>query len=162
MGVEAMRTAAKEAMKKYRFSEKSLETLEWAHGKRAELHYLHPEKTLIGASERAKKTRDRLWSVVDGQVRYFRLFSHPVSAAKAFRDFLDTPLDEDAEAETFPPLVVPYAFVVEAWDARKVREDEVREEMRKEWYYWSYEDWPFEERFPPKATFLAIAWFIEG
>jgi hypothetical protein len=112
------------------------------------------------ASERAKKTRARLWSVSDEEVRYFHLFPHPVSAAKALQTFFKTAHYEDGEAETCPALVVPCAFEVEAWDMRGLRrDDEVLEEMKGDWYYGS---WPFEGRFPSKATFLAIAWFTKG
>jgi hypothetical protein len=144
---------------KYRFWERGLEVLEWAHNRKAELHYLYPEKTLLRASERARTTKSRLWSVADEEFRYFRLFPHPVSAAKALRVFFETAQYEDTGAETCPTLVVPCAFVVEAWDESRLRKDDkVPEEMRKDWYYG---DWPFKGKTPPQATFLAIAWFTE-
>lgn len=145
--------------KKYRFWEKGLEVLESVHNRRAELHYLYPEETLIRASERAGRIRSRLWSVEDDQIRYFRLFPRPVSAAQALQVFFETARYGDAEAETYPALVVPYAFEVAAWDAKGVKE-EAQEEMKQDWY----EHWPFEKRglIIPKASFLAAAWFIEG
>jgi hypothetical protein len=155
--VEVMEMA-KGLAKKYTFWEKGLEVLEWAHNRRAELHYLYPGKVLIGASEEARRTKSRLWSVADEEVRYFHLFPHPVSAAKALQVFFETAHYEDGEAETYPTLVVPYAFEVEAWDTGKVREDEARKEMEKDWCG----GWPFEGRFPPKAAFLAAVWFVEG
>jgi hypothetical protein len=144
---------------KYHFWEKGLEVLEWAHNRRAELHYLYPERALIGASEEAGTTKSRLWSVADEELRYFHLFPHPVSASQALQAFFETAKYEDTGAKTYPALVVPCAFVVEAWGVGKLRkDDEVWEEMRK---YWYYGDWPFKEKIRPKADFFAIAWFIE-
>jgi len=153
-----MEMAKKALAKKYRFSEESLKILEWARGRRAELHYLYPEKKLLWASELAK-TRSRLWSVVDEEFSYFHLFPHPVSAAKAFQVFFETAHYEDGGAETYPTLLVPAAFEVEAWDARRLRkDDEVLEEMREGWYYGG---WPFKEKIRPKVTLFAIAWFTK-
>ena len=55
---------------------------------RAEIHYLYPEKRCLQASERARSVRSRLWGVNDGSFVYVRLFPKPVSAVKAFTDFI--------------------------------------------------------------------------
>ena len=141
---------------RYRFWVNGLEVLEWAHNCQAELHYLCPERKLVKASERARKVRSQLWSVSDEEERYFHLFPHPVPTTKALKVFFETARYEDGEAKTYPALVVPYAFTVEAWNARRVQDSEVREEMRRGWYYGG---WPFEEGIAPKATFLAAVWF---
>jgi hypothetical protein len=166
--------------REYRYSEKSLEILEWNYNRRAELEYLYPERKLIAASERAEKTRARLWSVWDETEKYFRLFPRPVSAARALRDFFKTAVyegfdyreeDEEEEAEDRPALVVPSAFEVEAWswNPRWVAKDlepedleekmERVEEMKRDWR----EGWPLDPDHPHfycKASFLAVAWFL--
>ena len=117
----------------------------------------------------AEKTRARLWSVKDAEIRYFRLFPRPVSATRALRDFFKTAVyddfdyreeDEEEEAEDRPALVVPSAFEADAWPwhprMAKDLEPEKLEEMKRNWR----EGWPFEERFPPTASFLAAVWFL--
>jgi hypothetical protein len=156
--VEVMEMAKEALTKKYRFWEKSLDILEWAHGQRVELHYLYPERKLIRASERARKTRSRLWSVADEEIRYFRLFPRPISAARATQAFFETAYYEEADVETYPALVVPFTFEVDAWDTKGIKE-EAQEKMEQDWY----EHWPFEERrylIIPKASFLVATWFI--
>jgi hypothetical protein len=151
-----------------RRNEEGVRVFEWVHNMRAELDYLYPERKLIEASNRAEQTRARLWSVSDAEVSYFHLFPRPVNAAKALRVFFETAVyesfdyreEEEEEAEDRPALVVPSDFVVEAWpwDGRLAKglEPEGLKKMRQGWY----EGWPFEERFPPKASFLAIVWFL--
>jgi hypothetical protein len=163
IGVEVMEMAKEALAKKYRFSMKSLEILEWARNRRAELHYLHPEETLIRASERAKKTRARLWSVSDEEARYFHFFPRPVNAVRAFWDFFKTTFYDEEELEGYPALVVPYAFEVEAWDARRLRKDEdFQEELEWMRKYWFYSGWPFKGEARPKVdSFFAIGWFTK-
>jgi hypothetical protein len=155
----------------YRYSEEGVGILEWAHNMRTELEYLYPERKLIAASDRAEKTRARLWSVSDAEVRYFQLFPRPVNAAKALRVFFETAVYDDfdyreeEEAEDRPALVVPSDFVVDAWpwDPRRLAKDLDPEDLEKileKMRQGVYEGWPFEERFPPKASFLAIVWFL--
>jgi len=148
----------------YRYWEKALEIIEWSHSKRIELEYLVPERKLIAASERAEKTRARLWSVADAEITYFRLFPRPVSAARALRDFFRTAFYDEERPEDYPALVVPSAFEVEAWcwDSRRaVREIEPEklEEIKRDWD----DGWPFDPddpHFHCGASFLAIAWFL--
>jgi hypothetical protein len=149
----------------YRYWEKALEIIEWSHSKRIELEYLVPERKLIAASPQAEETRARLWSVSDETEKYFRLFPRPVSAARALRDFFRTAFYDEGKPEDYPALVVPYAFEVDAWpwNPRWVAKDlepedleEILEEMKRDWR----EGWPFEKKFPSKATFLAVVWFL--
>jgi|GEM_PF-4054511 len=158
----------------YRYWEKAPEIIEWSHSKRIELEYLYPERKLIAASKRAEKTRARLWSVWDETIQYFRLFPRPVSAAKALRDFFKTAdydrhyygaEEEEEEGDDQPALVVPSAFEVDAWlwhprwltkDLEPEDLEEILEEMKRDWR----EGWPFEKKFPSKATFLAVVWFL--
>jgi hypothetical protein len=154
----------------YRYSERGLEMLEWNYNKRVELEYLYPERKLIWASERAEKTRARLWSVWDETVKYFRLFPRPVSAAMALRDFFKTAVydrfdyreDEEEEAKSDPALVVPSAFEVDAWPwhPRMAKKDLEPEELEVMKLYWQ-EKRPFDlDRIFPKASFLAAVWFL--
>jgi hypothetical protein len=148
----------------YRYWEKSLGILEWSHSKRIELEYLLPERKLIAASERAEKTRARLWSVWDETEKYFRLFPRPVNATRALRDFFRTAVYDEEEPEDYPALVVPFAFEVDAWtwDSRRAAkevEPERLEEIKRDWD----DHWPFDPDHPyfrRKASFLAAVWFL--
>ncbi len=150
--------------REYRYSEKSLEILEWNHNKRAELEYLVPERKLIATSERAEKTRARLWSVADAEITYFRLFPRPVSAAMALRDFFRTAFYDEGKLEEYPALVVPSAFEVEAWswDSRRAVKEIEPEKLEEIKRYWD-DGWPFDPDHPHfhrGPSFLAAVWFL--
>ena len=119
----------------------------------AEMQHLYAEQKLFGASERARRTKARLWSVDDGTLRYFKFFPRPVRATTAFKDFMKGAVYADIP-EGGVVEVFPVGFEVRAWDARHVRCEDRTIEGLREWT----EHPPFDKEAFPKATFVAAVW----